>query len=809
MRDIADKFVGGIERIDAEQETSRRGLSWRAILLGLLGVAAISIATPYNNTVLENTPLIGNHLPVSVLFGMLMMVLVVNPVLMRLPRASSPVDPASLLVRWICVLPISLFLWRGPVDVNAPELETEGLAGLVAGTVWFGTGILLTIAALVGQWRPSLFKRAAVGHLLLITLIAILPVLTPVLVRGMDTTPGAADTPMVNITLTYVGVTIALFLLGGVIERWLKRIDPFSAGELTVMMTMMLVACVAPASGFHRLWAHQLVAPFYHLPGHPRWQPLVEALPDWLVPSADPQNVDVVYNFYAGRASVPWGPWIGTALRWSPFVLAFLIGSFFLMSLLRRQWEEAEKLPFPLATIALEILRPPSKGRLLNDMFRNKLFWWTVTIVVAGQTFYGLHYYFPDVPEIVFKYKLHSALEQVPWRHLPEWLKAKEANIAVIGVTFFLATEMSFSLWAFVIILAGAEMLGKQFQYPVHEQFDDHQIGAYIAYAAVILWVARRHLWLVFKSIGKKSTNDSDDQVRERTAAIGFLVCFAVIGVWLYLAGLPPIVAVLVDLTIFILSLVIGRVVAESGLLFVQYKCGPHLFAESAFPQLLTPRTHALTHFTTIASTMDQREGLLPYAFNSARMADGVERMGNRRWLFVIWIGCVVLALVLAGAAHLSIVYEYGAANGDLWAGQMLPEDTYNSSADLTELLDSPANKIHQVRKEHGVNVTTGAGITLGLCALRYRFLAWPLHPIGFVMANTVPMQVFWLSILIGWACKSLVMRLGGVPLYRKLAPMFLGMIVATTFSSIFWILVKVASYSGGHQGEAILFFPS
>ena len=76
-------------------------------------------------------------------------------------------------------------------------------------------------------------------------------------------------------------------------------------------------------------------------------------------------------------------------------------------------------------------------------------------------------------------------------------------------------------------------------------------------------------------------------------------------------------------------------------------------------------------------------------------------------------------------------------------------------------------------------------------------------------MANTVPMQVFWLSILIGWACKSLVMRLGGVPLYRKLAPMFLGMIVATTLSSIFWMLVKVASYSGGQQGEAILFFPS
>jgi hypothetical protein len=76
-------------------------------------------------------------------------------------------------------------------------------------------------------------------------------------------------------------------------------------------------------------------------------------------------------------------------------------------------------------------------------------------------------------------------------------------------------------------------------------------------------------------------------------------------------------------------------------------------------------------------------------------------------------------------------------------------------------------------------------------------------------MANSYPMQVFWLSIMIGWLCKTTVMRLGGVPVYRRLQPLFLGMIVGTTFSSIFWILVKIASYSGGEQGKAILFLPS
>jgi len=291
-----------------------------------------------------------------------------------------------------------------------------------------------------------------------------------------------------------------------------------------------------------------------------------------------------------------------------------------------------------------------------------------------------------------------------------------------VGVTFFLSTEMSFSLWAFVVILAIIEMIGKNFQYPIHEHFKDHQVGAYIAYAAVIVWVARRHLARAFRSIWRGPTRaDGQDQLSERSAAIGFVLCFVVAGVWLALAGLPPHGAVVVTLIIFMLA----------------------------------------------------------------------------------------LALVLAGAAQLRIVYGRGATLTDDHAGKLLPERTYNSSADFANLLQQSPEKIRTERSRHASRVATGAAVVLALCFLRYRFLAWPLHPIGFIVAHTYPMQIFWLSIMIGWLCKTLVMRLGGVPVYRKLCPAFLGMIVGTTFSSIFWTLVKIASYSGGEEGKRILFLPS
>lgn len=676
MRDIADKFVGGIERIDAGLPEQRRGLTPRAVLIGLAAVVALSVIEPISQNVFENTMLIGNQLPVAVVFFIVFLVLVVNPLL-----------------------------------------------SLLAG-------------------------------------------------------------------------------------RWSLDVRPLSPAELVVIATTLLSACAVIWSGFHRLWAHQLVAPFYYLQSQDRWKPLVPLLPSWLVPSADPENHEIVYGFFAGGATVPWGPWALTALRWAPFVLAFFGGSFCLVAVFRRQWEEAERLSFPLASIVLEMLRPPPPGRMLNELFRNRLFWWSFGVVVAFQMLYGLHACFPAFPEVVFKYDLNSAFETPPWRYLPPWVKAKDAFFVAIGVAFFLSTEMSFSLWASVIILALVEMAGKAYQYPIYEQFNDHQIGAYTAYTAVILWVGRGHLRRVLRSIWRRPPGDPNgNQVSERAAAIGFLGCFAVATAWLAAAGLPVHLAVLVAVVIFMLALVVGRVVAESGLLFVQYGCWPTRVAESCFGSLLTPVTHALINLTTAAPTLDARDALAPFAFNSARMADGVQHV-RRRGLFGLWMAGLVLALVVAGVTQLSIIYRRGALMTDEFAGRHAPQILYNSSADFADFLLQPREKIAAEGRRHLSGVAAGGGVVLALCFLRYRFLAWPLHPIGFIVAYSYPLQVFWLSILIGWLCKTLVMRLGGVAVYRRLAPMFMAMIVGTAFSSVFWIAVKTILY-GGEPGRAIFFVPN
>jgi len=145
---------------------------------------------------------------------------------------------------------------------------------------------------------------------LLLAVICLLPVLlAPLFSRWLDDAPPVGAGGAGLVILKYASLAVLLLAASGLVIRMLARVEPFTPVELVVVMTMMLSACAVIWSGFHRLWAHQLVAPFFHLETYPRWAPFVKALPGWLVPSTDPENKEVIYNFYAGQSDVPWAAW--------------------------------------------------------------------------------------------------------------------------------------------------------------------------------------------------------------------------------------------------------------------------------------------------------------------------------------------------------------------------------------------------------------------------------------------------------------------------------------------------------------------
>jgi hypothetical protein len=87
----------------------------------------------------------------------------------------------------------------------------------------------------------------------------------------------------------------------------------------------------------------------------------------------------------------------------------------------------------------------------------------------------------------------------------------------------------------------------------------------------------------------------------------------------------------------------------------------------------------------------------------------------------------------------------------------------------------------------NGFHVVGGlAGVT-GILALRAR-TGLALHPIGFLGASTISGRTLWFSVLLGWACKALISRYGGMRGYRAALPLFLGLMLGDVLNAVVWI---------------------
>jgi hypothetical protein len=78
----------------------------------------------------------------------------------------------------------------------------------------------------------------------------------------------------------------------------------------------------------------------------------------------------------------------------------------------------------------------------------------------------------------------------------------------------------------------------------------------------------------------------------------------------------------------------------------------------------------------------------------------------------------------------------------------------------------------------------------LALSYMRVNYLWWPLHPVGYAMSYIVYVTREWLSILIGWACQTVLMRYGGHDAFRKYRPLFLGLILGAMLAAGFWLVL-------------------
>ena len=577
------------------------------------------------------------------------------------------------------------------------------------------------------------------------------------------------------------------FLVLGV-NTAIRRFSPsraFRQQELLVVWAMLICGGGLASSGLMRYLAPMLVAPFYYATESNRWGLWARYIPDWIVPSRDPTG-PVVKDFYEGVPlghSLPWGPWVHVFLWWG-VLFACVVGLSLCMSaLMRRQWVERERLSFPLVLIPIEMTREPVKG-LLNAFFSSRMMWLGCAVAIVIRGINGLHSYYYSIPTITLSWQIGPWFPNPPWNAINLW--SITIYFSVIGIAFLLPTEVSFSLWGFFLAFRLIRVLRVSMGYPaVDPVMVDHETGwstgGFMALAVWMIWASRRHLSGLWNpKRADADSRSSEEPISLHNAAVGAVLSFAGLVLWSVAAGMAPVFAVCLWACFAMILFVITRIVAESGLLFVQSSFFP-TEVMSAIPGSQTFNATGLGAAMMIQTGIihDPREALMPSIMNSLKL----KGKGAGRDMVVAILMAVVVGYVVSFASFVGTSYRYGAVTMDPYGGRVAPIVFLGQ---INGFIQNPSGFDWGALSR----LLTGAGFTGLLLFLRSKALLGIPHPIGFLLPTTYAMLTCWFSIFIAWCLKSLVLRFGGLRLLRIVLPFFLGLVVGEGIIAAVWVIV-------------------
>jgi hypothetical protein len=586
---------------------------------------------------------------------------------------------------------------------------------------------------------------------------------------------GRGHTALANTSIP-VGAFNILFLLV-IVNLFLTRVLrplAFSRAELLVIYVMMTVSTVISSSGGIHFIVPTVTAAFWYADGSNGWAGLFhQFIPGWIAQ----RNRAALHDFYIGNAHVPWAEWRVQMLSWCGFLAIFALASLCIVTLLRRQWVDRERLAFPTVAVPIELMRDP------ENLLGNRVFQLGFALPFLVDVMNTAHLNFPAIP--YFPTRTADQPDLGTFFNAPPFNAIGNTPISlypfVIGIAYLLSVEMTFSCWFFWLltkleaVLGAASGLtagatgGGQSSWP----FLGHQgAGAFLALTLVGLWLSRSYLKEVWTLIVRQRGGDGEEPMPYRLAFAGLILCFALLVGWCVVAGMRGLVASALILLSLLYMIAATRIRAETGNAWL---FGPEIDAYKVMTTTFGTTVYHAADLTILAyvrnavASNDLRCLSMPNQFDAYKMAGTLEV--DRRRLTVALILSIVVGAAISFAIALMVWYAFGAgAKTDSWRTSMgrMPFDQ------LADTLKTPVKP----DLSGTAAIAGGFAVTTALMLLRTRYIWWVFHPVGYAMANTPTMNQIWLPFFIAWLLKTLVLRYGGIRLYRLSLPLFYGLII-------------------------------
>jgi hypothetical protein len=515
--------------------------------------------------------------------------------------------------------------------------------------------------------------------------------------------------------------------------------------------------------------------PFWFANPGNRWADILwPNLPAWLTVS----NPEVLHGFFEGDAN-PYArivlmAWAGPALWWTTFAAALMLCYACLSSLFRRRWVDDEKLLFPITVVPLHI------GEERYRLSRSKVMWAGFSLVAVFEVLATVHGFFPAVPVIPFYFDLGPWIDQFPPWNAYRW-KGVGVWPILVGLCYLMPLDLSFSLWFFNLFWKAELIVSKQFAWTTNTAsgfpyIDMQSLGGLAALLASAVWLDRHYLAQVIrKAVGLPSPlDDRTEPMSYRGAILGLALAVAFLCYTFGRGGMALWVSLCWVANLLLIGLVLTRVRAQLGPPgFEQVGMGPSDFLPTLFGSAaISPRGQGML-WLSYPFTMHFAQNPQPWTLETYKLADfgGMERR-RLPWLLV---GSTALVVPSLFWATLHVLYHIGARAG---ADPFASDHARQVPLQMASMLENPTT---------GPNPSLLTAVAVGLVgtavlmALKLRFYAWPLHPVAFPIASAWVMDCYLPGIFIAWLAKAVIMRYGGLRLYRQALPFFLGMILSSS----------------------------
>ncbi len=587
---------------------------------------------------------------------------------------------------------------------------------------------------------------------------------------------------------------VPLFLIIVLVNAGLRFLFPSLAlTRSELLFVFAILSAIAAVSGqeyANHFYLNLLGLVYYNSPQSQWFNMFVPHLPPYLVPSLNFRDPAILwaYEGMPAGAKLPLGEWLIPLIAWTPYLVSVYGLLVCLCLIFSRQWEEHERLLYPLTQVPLE-LSGSEERTLPVHLFCFPLFWLGFAAAVLPYALRGLHLYFPTIPdprpqrtsEILFPTGPLSAFNGVNLHYYPE----------MVGIAYLLSREVGLSLWLFPFIRRGEVALRMAIgQDMYHNEFLTFQsVAAYLVMAASLVWIAKVYLkevlFSALKLLLRPFKKGSDIAMpTEGKALWALILSLAFIFAWSkWVAGVMLSWVAMMFVGLLITGLVVARIVAEAGVYiysppFRVYQVMFDVFGKNRMGARNIVLLTAMS-WVQFRSTATMATG---YFINSLRLGflANSSRGKTALWIFL----AIVVAILVCHVVFPSVIYNYSVPKLGWW-----PQ---TSSLNTANFIGQYLTTSRPLTPHHWWGLIIGALTCWLLIKLRLSFVGFPLHPIGFITWFGWPLDRYWLSVLLGWLLKSVVLKYGGFSAFQKGKPFAYGMVVGGATNLTFWILLRL-----------------